>query len=390
MLTLSHGCSCSTLAVNPKNWQSKNAKVSNGWYIMYRFYDPRYTKPKQVMVKGMNQFKNLSERQDATRHLLALEHDKLIKEGFNPFIRADKSSKGIIDNLSTETPILEALKLANERVTVSLATHKDLKFSLTQIDRAAKALGFHQYSVSKVTRRTIKLILEEASNTADRFNKNRSNLMILFSELCEAEAIEINPVRDIKKKKIIKRLRTVLTDEERKTVNEYLETNFPSFHRFLHIFFHSGARISELLRVKGEDVDIQNQRYKIVIQKGRNYKEVWRTIKDIAMPYWTTLINSCSKEDYLFSKGLAPGTMQIQPYQIGKRWYRLVKKRLGIEADFYSLKHLHTTEIVDMLDEKEAAKHNEHTSTAMVIGIYDVHRNNRHHNKVKGLNNKFA
>ncbi|MEJ7740594.1 MAG: hypothetical protein WKF97_24520 [Chitinophagaceae bacterium] len=36
------------------------------------------------------------------------------------------------------------------------------------------------------------------------------------------------------------------------------------------------------------------------------------------------------------------------------------------------LKHLNTTEVVDALSEEEAAKLNAHTSTAMVIEIYDV------------------
>jgi len=81
--------------------------------------------------------------------------------------------------------------------------------------------------------------------------------------------------------------------------------------------------------------------------------------------------------------------MPIQPYQIEKRWYRL-KKKLGIEADFYSLKHLHTTEVVELLNEEEAAKHNNHTSTAMVESIYDVRRNERKQGSIKRLTNKFA
>jgi integrase len=214
--------------------------------------------------------------------------------------------------------------------------------------------------------------------------------MILFSELCESEIVDINPVRDIKKKKIVKHIRQVLTDEERILVNEHLKNKYPEFHRFLHIFYNSGARISELLRIKDSDVDLKKQRYKVIIQKGVEYREVWRTIKDIVLNYWNDILCQAAKGDYLFSIGLKPGKRQIQPYQIGKRWYRLVKKPLGIQADFYSLKHLHTTEVVDLLSEKEAAKHNEHISTAMVVGIYDVKRDDRHHNKVKGLDNKFA
>lgn len=389
MITLPNGCSCSNLSVSPKNWQSKTARVTKDWYIMYRFYDPRYTKPKQVMVKGMNQYKKLSERQEATKTCLAEELDKLVKGECNPFTRVRKVFENII-LLTKETPIVEALKQANSKVSVSESTMRDLKYLIIHIERAVKSLSLQAYPVSKVTRKTVKLLLEEISTTADRFNKNRSNLMILFSELCEAEAIDINPVRDIKKKKVVKHLRTVLNDEERVMVNDYLQQNYPSFHRFLHIFFHSGARIAELVRVREQDLDLLNQRYKVVIQKGRGYKEVWKTIKDVALPYWNSIKEECCSGDYLFSKGLKPGTMQIKPYQITKRWYRLVKKKIGIEADFYSLKHLHTTEVVDMLSEKDAAKHNEHTSTAMIVGIYDVRGESRRHGKVKGLKNKFA
>lgn len=389
MINLSNGCTCSNLSVHPKNWQSKNAKLSFDWYILYRFYDPKHERPKQVMLKGMNHFKTLPERQNATKNTLTLEMDRLIKEGYNPFTKSEKNS-GVSGIINTETPILDTLSSIYQKVEVSSRTKQDLKHMLSSVGKAIKSLGLFNYPISQVSRKTIKMILEAASNSPDRFNKNRSYLMILFSEICELELTETNPVRDIKKKKVIKHIRQVLTDEERKIVNEYLENNYPEFHRFLHIFFHSGARISELLRVNESDVDLKNQRYKVIIQKGREHREVWKTIKDLAYPLWVEIMQKANKADYLFSNGLQPGKTQIQPYQITKRWYRLVKKKLGIQADFYSLKHLHTTEIVDLLSEKEAAKHNEHTSTAMVVGIYDVKRNDRQHSKVKGLTNKFA
>jgi phage FluMu gp28-like protein len=46
MINLPNGCKCSKLSVNPKNWQTKQAKINIKWYIMYRFYDPKHEKPK--------------------------------------------------------------------------------------------------------------------------------------------------------------------------------------------------------------------------------------------------------------------------------------------------------------------------------------------------------
>jgi len=285
MISLPNGCKCSSLSVYPKNWQSKNAKISFDWYIAYRFYDTQHEKPKLVRVKKMNQFKSLPERQEATKNALLIEMDKLIKEGYNPFIKL-QNTYDTNACINLRTPILNALNSVNEKLEVSTHTKNDLKFTLSIVGEAIKSLGLIDYPISEVSRKTIKMILEAASKTPDRFNKNRSYLMILFSELCELELVETNPVRDIKKKKVVKHIRQVLTDDERKLVNEHLEKKYPEFHRFLHIFFHSGARISELLRLKASEVDLVTQRYKIIVQKGREYKEVWKTIKDIVLPFW--------------------------------------------------------------------------------------------------------
>jgi len=101
-------------------------------------------------------------------------------------------------------------------------------------------------------------------------------------------------------------------------------------------------------------------------------------------------MQSCGAEDYVFSRDLKPGPAVIRPDQINKRWYRHVKDKLKIQADFYSLKHLNTTEIVSALDEAAAARLNEHTSTAMVIKIYDVNREKRQHEQIRKINNPLA
>ncbi|MBK7308326.1 MAG: hypothetical protein IPI88_15785 [Chitinophagaceae bacterium] len=179
MITLPNGCTCSKLSVSPKNWQSKSASIGTDWFIIYRFYDPRYLKPKQVMVKGMNRYKELDERQEATKKSLAEELEKLVKGELNPFNRVSNIKAGNVD-LRSEMPIIEALKLANQKVTVSAPTQRDLKYLLIHLEKAVKVLGLQTYHISKVTRKTVKMLLEEISSTPDRFNKNRSYLMILF------------------------------------------------------------------------------------------------------------------------------------------------------------------------------------------------------------------
>ena len=389
MINLPNGCKCSTISVHPKNWQSKSAKTTTDWYLSYRFYHPDYPQPKQVMVKGMNHFKQLSQRQEATKTALSQELDKLLNQAFNPFIKLNKAIVGS-PAISPETNISEALQSVYKKIQVSERTLKDIKHVLRSVEKAILLLGLTNYPISQVTRKTIKLILENASGSADNFNKNRSYLMILFSELCEMELVETNPVRDIKKRKTIKHLRNVLSDEERVLVNNYLQVNYPSFHRFLQIFFHSGARITELLKVKKSDVDITRQRYRVIIQKGREYREVWKVIKNIALPFWVKILDQAKSNDYLFSIGLEPGEAQIQSYQITKRWYRLVKKKLNIEADFYSLKHLNLDETANVLDINDASAMATHNSTTITARYYAIGEKQRQNERLKQVENKFA
>ena len=181
---LSNGCSHSQLSVNPTNWNTKKARVNQDWFINYRFYDSRYAKPKQVMLKGMNSFKQLGERQTETKSLIEKEIEAL-KNGYNPF---NKSVDAMSLNDSHLLTFLDALKFSLQKVSVGEKTFKDLKYVITKIETALNSLGWKQIVVADISRKQIRLILDKASNSADRYNKNRSYLMILFSVLCEIKS----------------------------------------------------------------------------------------------------------------------------------------------------------------------------------------------------------
>ncbi len=206
----------------------------------------------------------------------------------------------------------------------------------------------------------------------------------------EIEACETNPLREISKQRCVVKLREVPTPEEMVLIDAHLKNKTYSFWRFCNIFFHSGARGTELLKIKASHVDLVNQRYKVTIINGRFKSEVWKTIKSIALPLWQEVLDAASKDDYLFSDGLIPGPNLIRADQISKRWKRHVKGDLKIDADFYSLKHLNTTEVVDMLGAQVAANFNSHTSVAMVNKVYDVKRKDRKHEILKDIANPFS
>jgi integrase len=402
-ISLPHNCSCSQLAVSPANWKQVK-KITGPWSINFRFYDPTQPKPKQVFDKSMNKFKDLAERKASTEFYLN-ELLQVLKSGYNPFHKKIILQRDAAYDTGPNTMLVPALKAALDRLKIEPAYKKHIgRYVIPNIDKAAIALFYSNLFISEVKRRHIIFMLDHLRQTNSRFSDNtfnrfRTDLKILFKELVSIEAIENNPIdENLQVKRVEKKERKVLSPAERTFINDLLEEKYPTFHRYLHIFFHSGARSSELLKVRGEDVDLVGQRYRVTIKKGRNYRTVWKVIKDIALPYWEDAMKDCQPSEYLFSKGLKHGKQPIQPYQIHKRWTRLIKdkefeiegKKTRIESTFYSLKHLNTGEVVDQLNEEAAAQLNSHESTAMVVSIYDRKQEKRQADKLKKVNNPFA
>lgn len=127
--------------------------------------------------------------------------------------------------------------------------------------------------VSEISRKHIKIIFEylEVNDqlSAHRYNKYRCYLMIFFKELMELETVDSNPIRDISKRK---KIRELLSNEERQKIDSYLKPNFYTFWRFINIFFHSGARENEMLALQAKNVDIEKHRFKLLIKKGRQMR----------------------------------------------------------------------------------------------------------------------
>jgi integrase len=390
MISLPNNCRRSNLSVHPSDWKTTKASIAITWYISYRFYDPGTIKPKRIIIKGMNIFKELAKRQAATKLLLTEELARL-QDGFNPISGRCKDESGILDH---GTLIIPALRQARDMIQCGRHTRDAIRKSLVHIEKSIFQLNFDMIPISQIKRKHIRFILDQVGKakggwTAPSFNHYRSYLIMLFNELEELEITEIS-ITKIKKKPVVATIRETLTIDQRGKINAHLKAKSYAFWRFSHIFFHSGTRISEIMRVRLQDVDLPGQRYKIIVLKGRNKKEVWKTIKDIAVPLWSEICASAAAGDYIFSKDLVPGPTLISERQITKRWRIHVKKFLGIDADFYSLKHLNTTETVDQLSDQDAAKLNSHSSTAMVRSIYDVKRDSRQHERLKKVSNPFA
>ncbi|MBK7882514.1 MAG: site-specific integrase [Chitinophagaceae bacterium] len=337
MITLPNGCWCSDIKVHPKNWESGGATIiKHDWYFHYRFYDPRYKhtngkiKPKLCIKKGMNSYRTLAERRASTTVLVKNEWKLLKEDGYNPITNTFTAPIEMEYEIDPETGFTDALDKAYKKIKRDTQTMTDLKSVLKYFTLAAKLLRYDTIPISQIKRKHVRLVLDNCAKVKDywssnQFNYFRSYISMLFSQLEELEAIDINPVIGIKKEKTVRKLRKLLNAEERKIIDKHFFKTDKYYHRFIHLFFHSGARIKELLQIKKEDVSLKNQTYKITLKKGKSYKEQLRPIKNIAVQYWEQVYGEALSGQYLFGKYLKPGDRPSTRDYITKKWQREVK-----------------------------------------------------------------
>jgi len=406
MRTLPNGCWCSELNVFPNNWDKAGASIKNSWRIEYYFHDPAYQDDpklkygKLVIVKRMNsrKFKTLEERRVITKILLKEIRKMLEENGYNPITKkfAAELTNGDIE---PTTNFIRACEMAKDKLKCSATTKLNIKSCLKFIEKSAINLNLHGLQISQVRRKHISNILNNCSRAKEYwsphlYNHYRTYLMMVFKKLVELEAVESNPVDEHLPKELVETpVRKTLSEDQVTRILEHF-ANDQNYLRFIHIFFHSGARPVELLRLKYSDVDLQAGIFKLKNRKGNKLREQEKPIKKVALQYWAALMEEVKPGDYLFGghrpNFLAPGIKPATRDYVTKKWNREVKddkKGLGIKVDLYSLKHKNLDEIAAYLSIKEAQKAAGHESPVitMVYATGEAKRQNERYASVPNV-----
>jgi len=156
----------------------------------------------------------------------------------------------------------------------------------------------------------------------------------------------------------------------------------------MRIFYRSGSRSTEMLALKADKVDLELQEFTILVKKGKQYKEDIRPIPDDILALWVEMLAEAKPGEYLFSVGFKPGARKIGKDNVPKRWKKYVKNNLGINKDFYSLKHKNLDKISDQLSFEDAQAAAGHTSATTTKG-YTVGEESRQRDKLKKVRIDF-
>lgn len=402
MIALPNGCSRSNIIVIPTNWKSNRASIKKDWLIFYRFYDPTYKGTDKwghpVPIKGMNRFKSLPDRQEITQSLLDQEMS-MLTAGWNPVAKQyiAPAEQRFVADIDAKTPFIEALRLAEPRVETVDEVHDDMKSIINAVEKASKLLydkahhkAYKDLPIELINSKHLIFIMEQCQKDNDKLSDKRHNkylayLSMIFNKLKSLKAIVLNPAENVDRKKTVTKKRAILSDKEAKAVDEHLFNKDYYFWRYMHIFFHLRSRNTELKQVKKDSkVDLVKQELTIIVKKGNQYEEQARVISNAVVGLWQEVWNEAKDGEYLFGSMLKPGPRIQGERYVSQRWQLYVKKDLGIEKDWYSLKH----KSMDLVAAKLSLKHSQQSAghkSERTAKIYAVGEDERRREETKGL-----
>lgn len=408
------GCSYTDIWVSPSDWKTTTAKASlkKNWYVQCYFHDPlfkdKYPNGKEYRRK-LNKFKTLEDRRAAAEFYLK-EIKQLFDDGYNhitkKYMVPELAPEPEPAKLGPDMPAADAiediwnkireaaLKVIPEEERNKEKPFDDVRIAKNRFIKGLKELRYDNVHIKDLGITQVKETIVHLNITEGYYNKFLSYMSKIFTELIEYGCVENNYFKLYKKARPAKTIREVLDDEEFEKVMQYLQVNHYGLYRYGMIFHTSGARTTELFRLKVKDVDLENQEFKVVIKKGGIPEETIKVIMLEAMPFWRELLSEAeSEDDYLFSKWLKPGPERIAPRQISRKWNKYIKTRfseetgLVITADFYALKHYFLDKLDAMQDEiilpNAAQALASHKTSKITNSVYLVNKKKRERDVLK-------
>ncbi|WP_178991444.1 hypothetical protein [Winogradskyella schleiferi] len=127
---LPNGCSTSTPSVNPINWKTGGQSLlDKPWRIQYYFYPENGSKANLIVVKGMNEFKDLTDCRRATKAIIDSDLEAL-KKGYNPISKKFVNEINRNSQLHPYLDFISAFRIALTKVKSTKKHRKEMEICI--------------------------------------------------------------------------------------------------------------------------------------------------------------------------------------------------------------------------------------------------------------------
>ena len=346
---------------------------ANDWYVSFQVIDPQTNALKRVRIK-FNRIANIRERRKAGREFVSTINEQLAL-GWNPLLEKVAPRAGIkaFDAMDT---FLKAKAKESEGNTMRAYRSYIKILKEWMINN-----GFNEDAYMTSFTKVIAIrFMEEVDDkvSAQTFNNYLRFYSILCNWMVKKGYIASNPFDDVtrKPKKLLKKKRKTLTDEQLATLWNYLSDANLGYMLICMFCYLCLMRPKEIMLLKCGDVDMKRQMIHVRGEIAKNDNDSDRTIPDdmlallknwdLSQPDW-----------YLFSGErfeFVPGPTKVWSQRVSDFWNSHVRPNCGFSDDvqFYSLKD---TGITNMLGSgvpasfvKQQADHSSLSMTSVYLG----------------------
>lgn len=366
-------------------------KLAQGkiWFVYFYVQDPASGKLKRIRIK-INRIKPLKERKIAARTIMNRLSEQLAL-GWNPLLEktAPKSFCLLWNALDTFLKVK-----GKEMEENSMRSYRSyLKILKEWLIRNGYNEQLYACAFTKDMALAFMHHIDESDNLSARtYNNYLLFFRSLFNWMIDKGFCSVNHFNDIKKKpkKLTKKIRRLLSDDEVSRLIKYLQDNNREYLAMCLMCYCCFMRPKEISMIKCRDVDLNKQVIHIRPEIAKNDNDSYRTIPDAMVTYLEPLDLSVP-ENYLFADhpeyDFTPGKKQICSRKIAKYWDHHIRPacKFSMDLQFYSLKDTGMTKMLGSgvpisLVQKQA----DHSSIAMTA-VYVGQLSNANE-KIKSIN----
>ena len=346
------------------------------WYIHYSVQDPVTGKMKRFRIK-LNRIQNKTERLKAAKAIMAALAEKLAL-GWNPIYEraAPKAYTSLYDAIEAFLKIKE-----KEMENNSMRSYRSFVRTFKKWLVAHK-IGEDIYACSFTKPLAMEFVndIEADDNISPRtYNNYIAFYRSMFSWFVDKGYVMENVFETFKKKpkRLTKKSRRMLTDEELETLFRYLEKENKEYLVICLLCYCCLIRPKEIVMLKCQDIDLDKQVVHIRAAIAKNDNDSSRTIPDEMLTYLKNLTFS-SPDDYLFSdKGhydFSSGKKKLCSRKLAKYWSDVIRPacKFPMEVQLYSLKYSGITNMigsgVPISFVKQQADHSSLAMTSIYLG----------------------
>lgn len=173
------------------------------------------------------------------------------------------------------------------------------------------------------------------------FNKERTELLVLFSRALKRRLVNYNPVAAVDKLKVEKTRKVIPTPKEMAKILMAAGKDRP----FLLVLFHTMARVDEVQRLKWEDVNFTEQKVRLWTRKrrGGTWEYDWLSMnEDLEQVLWA-LWQKRTQDEWVFVSPLT-GTRYKHRFTL----IRNICKRAGVpHYTYHCIRHFVASYLYD-------------------------------------------